>query len=252
MRVHLLEKIKKTYLANLYISLKSIWKKPRPQNEEEMIINRLLVRYKVPKVFIEFGFSGWEFNCASIANTWEGLLVDGCAYNKKIADIIFKRNISSKTLWLDLTTISEIEDWALGKEIGILSIDVDGNDYWFLERLIKIKPAIVIAEYNSCLGLKPLSVVYDPKFDREKKHPTWTYYGASLKAISNLMEKNGYSLIEIGTSGINCFFVRNDFITKDDLVLEPESCYREKLFMDGSRTKDQWDLIKDMEYVRVD
>ncbi|WP_320674559.1 hypothetical protein [Prochlorococcus sp. MIT 1341] len=251
MRGPIIDKVKKTFIANLYISYKSLWAKPIAQNNEETIIKRLLFRYDVPKVFIEFGFSGWEFNCASLTKTWQGLLLDGDEYNTKIANIIFKKNITSKKIWLNLETLSTIKEWASGKEIGILSVDVDGNDYWFIQNLIDISPSILIAEYNSSFGLRPITVPYDPDFNREEKHPTWTYYGASLKAITKLMKKNGYSLIEIDTSGVNCFFVRDDLITSNDLILEPETSFREKLFMDGSRSEQQWELIKDMEYIWV-
>ena len=41
--------------------------------------------------------------------------------------------------------------------LGILSIDVDGNDYWFLEALIGIQPAIICVEYNASFGLEPVT-----------------------------------------------------------------------------------------------
>jgi len=56
--------IKSTPLVYFFIKLKSLFVKPRAQNDEELIIRRLLHRYRIPKTFIEFGFSGWEFNCA--------------------------------------------------------------------------------------------------------------------------------------------------------------------------------------------
>ena len=129
--------------------------------------------------------------------------------------------------------------------------DLDGNDYWFIQRLIKLKPSIIIAEYNSSFGLKPITVPYSSDFDRTKKHGSRTYYGASLTALDYLANAHGYSLIEVTNAGINAFFVRNDLITKDDLILKPEFAFIEKKFSDGSRSNQQWEKIKHMEYVEV-
>lgn len=243
--------VKRSPLAYAYIYVKSFLARPRSQNDEEVIIERLLSRYSVPKTFIEFGFSGWEFNCAALANDWHGLLVDGDRYNIKIARTIFKKNITVKHLWITMETLGEIEEWADGLDLGILSVDVDGNDYWFLERLIHLRPAIIISEYNSSFGLKPVTVPYDGNFDRTKKHESHTYYGASLSALNHVAVKEAYSLIEVGNTGVNAFFVRNDLLTKDDLILQPEYAFREKLFSDGTRQSAQWKKIMHLPYVDV-
>ena len=57
-------------------------------------------------------------------------------------------------------------------QIGVLSIDVDGNDYWFLKELIDSSPSVICVEYNSTFGLEPITVPYDPSFNRYEKHPT--------------------------------------------------------------------------------
>ncbi len=36
--------------------------------------------------------------------------------------------------------------------VGILSIDIDGNDYWVLEAIECINPQILICEYNNLFG----------------------------------------------------------------------------------------------------
>jgi hypothetical protein len=245
------DRIKSTSLAYFFIELKSFFTKPRAQNDEEFIIHRLTHRYEIPQTFIEFGFSGWEFNCARLVNDWDGLLVDGDDYNIKIAKTILGKNITVKKAWLTLDDLDFFSEWLDSKALGILSVDVDGNDYWFLEKLISLKPALIIAEYNSSFGLSPLTVEYDPDFDRTKKHPTWTYFGASLTALHFLAEKNGYSLIEISNSGINAFFIRNDLLSYQDIVLKPDCAFREKIFGDGSRPAEQFKRIKHLPFVDV-
>lgn len=243
--------IKKTPFINVYIFIKNLFFEPNCQNDEALIIERLIKRYKIPNTFIEFGFSGWEFNCAKLVKNWHGLLVDGDSYNIKIGKIILPKNIVVKNEWLTLENLDFIRKYANDKDLGILSIDVDGNDYWFIKELIDLRPALLITEYNSSFGLRTITVPYDPKFEYTKKHETHTYYGASLSAINLLAIENNYSLIEIGNTGVNAFFIRNDYLTPDCIVLKPEYSFREKYFPDGTRPSQQWELIKDQVFIDV-
>jgi len=237
-----------------YILLKRLFKGAaglRSQSDESFIIDKLLLRFEVPRVFVEFGFSGWEFNCIRLTDDWKGLLLDGDSYNVRIAKLIFGANILAERTWITLETIQSVLNFMASNAVGVLSIDVDGNDYWFLEKLIVSRPAIIIVEYNSSLGLRPITVPYDPDFDRITKDPTHTYYGASLMALHLLCDRHGYSLVELSSNGVNAFFVRKDLLTPDDLQLLPENVFREKPFADRSRPSHQWDRIKHLPYVDV-
>ncbi len=243
--------LRKTPLINLFIWTKSCFVLPKAQNDEVQIINTLISRFNVPKSFIEFGFGGWEFNCADLIDKWEGLLVDGDEYNIQIAKIICSKKIITKQAWLTLDNLDFIIEYGKSRELGILSVDVDGNDYWFLEKLIHLNPAIIIVEYNSSFGLRPLTVPYDQYFERFEKHASGLYFGASLQALSLLANKNGYALIEVSNSGVNAFFVRKDLLSADDIELKLEACFREKHFVNGSSQTEQWEVIKNMEFINV-
>lgn len=246
--------IKQTPLVIPFIKLKNVLNKSGcSQSNETQIIDRLVSKFNVPKSFIEFGFSGWEFNCINIAKEWEGLLLDGSAYNVTIANQIFPKTITAKQIWVTLDTLDFVLDYSKSRKLGILSIDVDGNDYWFLEKLITTRPAIIIVEFNVSFGLFPISVPYDSAFDRIKKHESWEYYGASLSAMHHLCSLYDYSLIEVSQNGVNAFFVRNDLLTVDDRKLTPDEGYREKFYPDGSiaPTSQFWQSIKHLPYVDV-
>jgi hypothetical protein len=245
--------IKSTPLADIFIYIKSIFVSPASQSDEAAIIDRLIRRFDIPHSFIEFGFSGWEFNCATLIGSWRGVLADASSYNVRIGKILCGDNVEILQIWLTLESIQVIIDRfrAMNCPLGILSVDVDGNDYWFLKKLLELKPSIVIAEYNSSFGLRPVTVPYDPSFDRTVKHETHTYYGASLTALHALLSKNNYSLLEISNSGVNAFFVRNDLLSLDEIALRPEFCFREKVFRDGSRPSQQWAKIEHLPFVNV-
>lgn len=243
--------LRKTPLINLFIWTKSRFVLPKAQNDEVQIINTLISRFNVPNSFIEFGFGGWEFNCAGLIDKWEGLLVDGDKYNAQIAKIICPKRITATHAWLTLDTLGFIIEYGKSRDLGILSIDVDGNDYWFLEKLIHLNPAIIIVEYNSSFGLQSVTVPYDEQFQRFQKHASGLYFGASLQALTILANKNGYALIEVSNSGVNAFFVRKDLMAMNDIELKPEYCFREKRFANGSRPSTQWEQIKNMEFINV-
>jgi hypothetical protein len=246
--------IKNTVLIIPYIIIKRfLYRKHISQSNEAQIIDRLVARFDVPKSFVEFGFSGWEFNCIKIANVWEGLLIDGADYNVTIAKYIFPKKIIAKQLWLTLDTLDYILAYSKSKKLGILSIDVDGNDYWFLEKLIVTKPSIIIVEFNVSFGLMPISVPYDPAFDRTEMHESCEYYGASISAMHHLCELHNYSLLEVSQNGVNAFFVRNDLLGSEDRTLTVVEAFKDKLYPDGSiaPTPKFWEIIKHMPYVDV-
>ncbi len=248
--------IKKTLLVLPYIWMKNLSKKSvGSQSNEAQIIDRLVAKFNVPKSFIEFGFSGWEFNCCNLArdSKWEGLLIDGGAYNITIAKQIFHKRIMAKQLWLTLDSLDFIASYAKSRQVGVLSVDVDGNDYWFLEKLISINPALIITEFNVSFRLRPISVPYDPSFDRTKKHESWEYYGASLFAFNHLCSKNGYSLVDISQNGVNAFFVRNDLLTHDTQPLTLSEKLLVKTYPDGSIAPiyEFWEKIKGLSYIDI-
>ncbi|MFM5892552.1 MAG: hypothetical protein ACKOQS_30380, partial [Dolichospermum sp.] len=104
-------------------------------------------------------------------------------------------------------------------EIGLLSVDIDGNDYWVWQAIDCINPAIVISEYNFRFGAnKAVTVPYDASFVRSKAHYSNIYYGASLKALCILADKKGYAFVGCNSAGNNAFFVRKDL--KPDAINE--------------------------------
>ena len=113
----------------------------------------------------------------------------------------------------------------------MLSIDIDGNDYWIWKAINCIKPRLVVIEYNSFFGPKIAATVqYKTKFiwdHRNKK----SYYGASLKALEKLGKKKGYNLIGVDTNGVNAFFIRKDLSKNTNI----KSKKIKHIFLDNKR-----------------
>ena len=90
----------------------------------------------------------------------------------------------------------------------LLSIDIDGNDYW-VWNAIDGQPRLVVIEYNSSFGPdRAVTIPYDPSFDRFQHHPFGIYHGASIAALAKLGAAKGYALVGGDSNGVNAFFVR--------------------------------------------
>lgn len=233
---------------------------PRPkhvatsQSDEAEILARLVEQLDAPRSFLEFGFSPSELNCAGLLHTCRGLLVDGDRLNVEAARKVMPRKVKSLQLYLDLDNIHLLSARYRPGELGVLSIDVDGNDYWFLEALLPaLKPAIVAVEYNASFGLEPIAVPYDPTFDRHDKHPSGWYHGASLEALTKLCTRNQYRLVAIASGGNNAFYARAEH--SELPTLDAADAYREEDLRNewsGKTAAEQWETVKDLDYVTID
>jgi len=191
------------------------------QSGEDGIIQWLISKIDIKKkTFIEFGVESYlESNTRflSLNNHWSGLVIDGDLENInfiKKDPIYWRRNLKAVSNFITKDNVDEIFlSNGLSGEIGLLSIDVDGNDYWIFESISSVNPAIIVAEYNSFFGYKrKVTVPYDESFVRSKAHYSKTYYGASINALTSLANLKGYKLVASNRSGNNIFFVRNDLM----------------------------------------
>jgi hypothetical protein len=114
-------------------------------------------------------------------------------------------------------------------DIGLFSLDIDGNDYWVWDALSCVSPEIVVCEYNSLFGpRRQVTIPYQEDFVREKAHYSHLYFGASIAALHALAERKGYSLVGSNTAGCNLFFVRNDLVGSLRTYSPPEAYVKAK------------------------
>jgi hypothetical protein len=186
---------------------------------EDGIIQFLLAHVPVTKeIFVEFGVQDYsESNTRFLLmnNLWSGLIMDGSEeFMKRVnqSKLAWRHSLQAKAAWITAENINDlIQGSGIQGEIGILSVDIDGVDYWVWKAIKVIQPCIVIAEYNSLFGPRALVTPgYAPDFDRAKAHFSRVFYGSSLAALELLGKEKGFSLIGTNSAGNNAFFVRND------------------------------------------
>lgn len=237
---------------------------------EDGIIQKLIRSVPIANTtFIEFGIEDFsESNCRflMVNDNWRGFVMDGS--ERSIASLLstewlWKYDLRAKCAMVARDNINALLELSgFDHDLGILSLDVDGVDYWLLDAIERYSPRILIMEYNSLFGReRKISVPYDASFSRREKHYSDLYFGASLSALAYLAEKKGYSLVGTESAGVNAFFVRSELLNADvraQTVAEAfvESRVRQSRDRDGRLDylppDARYDAIKGMPVVNVE
>ena len=215
------------------------------QRGEDGIIQYIINQIDIPnKIFIEFGVEDYtESNTRFLLfnNNWSGLVIDGNKRNIRFIKedfIYWKYDITAYQSFITKDNINGlISQYTKYVDIGLLSIDIDGNDYWIWEAIDVIQPRVVVCEYNSIFGpSQKVSISYSSNFTRGKAHYSHLYFGASLAAFCHLAEKKGYDFIGTAGAGVNAFFVRKD-ISQPFITYKAEENFRMSANRDSKDSK---------------
>lgn len=184
---------------------------------DDGIIQYLIRRIPiVKKSFIEFGVGDYfESNThfLLINDNWSGFVMDGSRENIKSiqnSEVYWQHDLVAACAFIDRDNIDDLICSAGFKDIGLLHIDLDGNDYWILEQIDTSEYCIdiLILEYNAVFGNdRKVTVPYHPKFDRREAHYSCLYWGASLPALAELAEKKGFFFVGTNSAGNNAYFI---------------------------------------------
>jgi hypothetical protein len=208
--------------------------------------------------FVDIGAAdGINSNCANLALNlgWHGLFIDGDP--KAIArGREFNQRHPDTQLWppvfveafITRENINQlIVDAGVSGPIGVLSIDIDGNDYWVWQALSAVDPAVVIIETHIEFGMRNIVVPYDSRHVYPGRHPD--YFSASPVAMLRLANRKGYRLVGANRYGFNLIFVKRGL--HEDRVPEVslESVLRHPRYF---ARLDRFEAIKDWTYETPD
>jgi hypothetical protein len=180
--------------------------------------------------------AGIECNAANLVinHGWRGLLFDGDAAQVERGRAFYAACPSTGVsppefvhAWLTAENVAGLVALhGCAGPIDLLSLDVDGNDYWLLEALSSVEPNVMVVEYNAACGAeRSVTMSYRPDYKLDLAATPYRC-GASLAAFVKLARSRGYRLVGVQSLGFNAFFVRNGL--GDDLLPEvsPQECYR--------------------------
>ena len=176
---------------------------------------------------------GVECNSANLIvnHGWTGLLVDGGDEILTRGKRFYEDGAQTwywppvlKQAWVTRDNVNQlVTDAGFAGDVDLLTIDIDGMDYWVWEALDCVNSRVVIVEFNSGLGPdEALTVPYSENFQWEKGSQ---YLGASLAAMIKLGERKGYRFVGTNLYGFNAFFVRQDLAQESLPAADPRDAF---------------------------
>lgn len=168
--------------------------------------------------FVEIGTGDYrESNTRFLLenNNWRGLAIDGGDAHVQFvytSGLSWRHDLEPVSAFVTRDNVNELlADNGFSGAIGLLSVDVDGIDYWLWEAISVVEPTIVVSEYNALFGPTAcVAVPYAPDFVNSEAHYSQTYFGASVGALVHLATSRGYRFVGCSSNGVNAFFVRED------------------------------------------
>jgi hypothetical protein len=203
------------------------------------------------KTFIEFGAADFtESNCRFLMMTdnWSGFIIDASIENIQNIESSYyywKFNLKAMSAYINRDNINFLlSQSGLGNKIGVLSIDLDGNDYYILESINEVESSILICEFNAVFGpTRKIATPYKDDFDRRREHYCNLYFGASLPAINFIAEKKGYALVAIDDASVNAFFVKEHLLNETVVRKTVEEVFQDSKFRESLNTQGDFTYV---------
>lgn len=176
---------------------------------EDGVIERIFeILGTTNRFYVEFGAkNGVDLSntaCLRLQGGWSGLLMDG--------DPRFESELVKREFVTAENICTLFEKYGVPERPDLLSIDVDGNDYWLWKAIEGFTPRLVIVEYNVFFGLDvSKTIAYDPNHVWDETN----YHSASLAAFRKLADRKDYALIYTDRYAPNAFFVHRSELPAD-------------------------------------
>jgi hypothetical protein len=212
-RVEALAAEEKRKLDSDPLNLRRFEEKVFSQNGEDGILREIFRRIGTTnRFFVEGGIQdGSENNTRALVERdgWSGIWIEASRAYVAAARTAFgslpvriiEQHITAENYGAILTAA------AVPREFDLLSLDIDGNDYWVWKELRSHVPRVVVIEYNSARLPGERWVM---PYDAERVWDGTSLFGASLDALADLGSDLGYVLVGCDSRGVNAFFVRRD------------------------------------------
>ena len=216
-------------------SLESAELRVHSQNGEDGVLAYLLAKIgPTTREVVEFGIGdGTECCAANLVLTfgWSALLLEASADDAAAASAFYADRADGRVVVEHAAVEPDTIDSQLAGHVApvfdVLSVDIDGNDYWVLEALSAVRPRLIVVEYNASFGPeRSVTIPYTRGFDRYGAHASGFYHGASLTALARLGERKGYVLAGCDSRGTNAFLVDADAAAGSIEPASPPEAFR--------------------------
>ncbi len=232
------------------------------QNQEDGILLYLFALIgTTSRVAVEIcAGDGIECNTANliINHGWSALLVDGDANRVAKGREYYARRRETRVWppvfvhsWVTADNVNGLlAEHGFNGEIDLLSLDLDGVDWWIWQAVTTIEPRVVVLEYQDIWGPeRAVTVPYNENFRAQFRGRDPDYAGASLAAFVKLGKAKGYRLVGCEPLGFNAFFVRNDLATVELPEVDPATCFDHPKVAYGRRRR--LPRVQDLDWIDV-
>lgn len=159
---------------------------------------------------------------------WDGIYISNTAFLRKERGwngILFDAEHDGEgviKVRLTAANIAEtFREHGVPEQFDLMSIDVDGNDFWLWNALCDFEPRVVVVEYNCTFdATESVAIKYNPYHVWDQTR----YFGASLRAMWKLGKSRGYSLVGISPT-LNAFFVKRELIDPAARDITPDALW---------------------------
>ncbi len=199
------------------LALAHFERKVYSQQGEDGIIAEIFRRLGTTSRYaVEFGMGDGTECCTRRLfeeDGFSGLLMDGGESNVKTARALHVSRPQVQVVQSFITAENILELFRTARvpaDLDLLVVDIDGNDYWVLERILSaFSPRVIVAEYNA-RWVPPCEWVM--RYDADHVWDGTAHFGASLTSLTKLADAHGYALVGCDSRGVNAFFVRKDCV----------------------------------------
>lgn len=234
------------------------------QNGEDGILDVLRKQLlKSNRYFVEIGSAdGIDNNSAwlTIAEKYQGMMIEGSsdlvARAKRMVGH-YSLGLQIINMFVDVDTVGKIKELAQYNDPDVMSLDIDGIDYYVAKALLAegVRPKIFVVEYNSVFGPNlSKTIKYSRNFVYTKAHPSELYYGVSIAGWKKFFAENGYKFVTVDRNGVNAFFVNPSYFNSDFLSGIEALDFSEnqlQLLKFRSNYDDQFKLIQHMDFQEI-
>lgn len=200
--------------------------------------------------------NGIECNTANLIlhHGWWGYLFDGDKQNVAQGVEYFRSSKDTflyppkfHCVWITAENVNDvIRQAGVSGDVDLLSLDIDGVDYWMWKAIDCIRPRVVVCETHNVIGPhEALTVPYDPNFQIK----THDYHSASLAAMTKLAGQKGYRLVGTHRYGFNAFFISNGVGENLLPAVQPAQCLTDPYTLEARSCR--WPKVKDLDWVQV-
>jgi hypothetical protein len=201
---------------------------------------------------------GIESNTANLVihHDWDSLMLDGDAELIARGEDFFRRHKETNRIgpklakgWITADNVNDIlAQYGYDTDIDLLSLDMDGVDYWIL-KAIELRPRVIVVEYNNRIPAdRFVTVQYQADF--AAAGGAWAgdgYFGASLGAFDKLLSARDYRLVGANRYNTNAFFLRED-VLPSRARRSVESCLTSRW---AAQQRQKWPLVADRPWAEV-